>query len=316
MAICIGFCGLLQAQERVGKSPWGTEDEIGTLNMMTTASQLKALQSTTGTRVYDLSVEYFIGMPSFNFFGDPAYQFWLTHTPQGTVVDNPNGAGKAMNQKVSYTSDAFSMLTHAGTHIDALSHFGLNGEIYNGYKVNEQLGDKGWHKGGAEKIPPIISRAVLIDVAAFKGKSTLDPNYMITVDDLKGALSKQQVSIKKGDIVLIRTGQGAYFQNASQYLNQFPGLSLAAAKWLAEDQQIMLLGADNLGLEAFPSEEPGNWVPVHTYLLAQRGVSFIENLNLEELAADSVYEFAFIATPLKLKGASGAPLRPIAIPIR
>ena len=120
-----------QDEETVGASPWGKEDEIGTLNMMTEQSRASALASIGSGRAYDLSVEYFVGMPSFDALGDPGYQYWLTHTPDGTVVDNPNGMGTAMNQKVSYTGDAISMYTHMGTHIDALNHFGLNGKITN-----------------------------------------------------------------------------------------------------------------------------------------------------------------------------------------
>ena len=94
------------------------------------------------------------------------------------------------------------------------------------------------------------------------------------------------------------------------------GLSLEAAKWLAEDQRVMLLGADNLGLENFPSADAANFAPVHAYLLAQRGVSFMEALWLEDLAKDAVHEFLFIAAPLKMRGATGSPVRPLAIPIR
>lgn len=101
----------------------------------------------------------------------------------------------------------------------------------------------------------------------------------------------------------------------NQYLDNYPGISLDAVKWLVEDQEIMLLGADNLSFEAFPPEREDNWVPVHTYLLAEKGVMFIEQMNLEDLASDNIYEFAFIAASLKLRGASGSPMRPIAIPI-
>jgi kynurenine formamidase len=230
------------------------------------------------------------------------------------VVDNPNGQGEVMNKKVSYTSDAISMFTHTGTHIDALSHFGLNGKIYNGFSAEKYLGDKGWKKGGAEKIPPIIARGVLIDVAAYKGKTVLDKNYRITVEDLKGTLKAQGIKLTEGDVVLIRTGIAQYYQEGNKYLDQYAGISLAAVKWLVEDQKVMTLGADNLSLEMFPPEQEGNWVPVHTYLLAEKGVMFIEQLYLEELATDKVYEFAFIAASLKLRGASGAPIRPIALP--
>jgi kynurenine formamidase len=129
-------------------------------------------------------------------------------------------------------------------------------------------------------------------------------------------LQKQKLTLAEGDVVLIRTGQARHYHDASKYLHEYPGISLDAVKWLVEDQGVMLLGADNLSLEAFPPERSDNWVPVHTYLLAERGVMFMEQMFLEDLSRDRVYEFAFIAASLKLRGASGSPLRPIAIPVR
>lgn len=302
-------------QERVGTSPWGADDQIGALNLMTPESRHAILSRITSGQVYDLSVEYFVGMPSFHHLGDPGYQYWLTHTPRGTVVDNPNGLGHHMNSKVSYTGDAILMYTHMGTHIDALNHFGLDGKIWNGFTPEEHLGDKGWKKTGAETIPPIIARGVLVDVAAYKGVDSLTDNYRVHSEDLKGALSRQGIQLKKGDVVLIRTGQARHYQDAARYLHDYPGVSLEAVKWLVEEQGAMLLGADNLSLEAFPPERQDNWVPVHTYLLAERGVMFVEQMFLEDLSRDRVYEFAFIAASLKLRGASGSPMRPIAIPV-
>ena len=232
------------------------------------------------------------------------------------MVDNPNGLGDRMNRKVSYTGDAISMYTHMGTHIDALNHFGLDGAIWNGFEADRHLGDKGWRKTGAETIPPIIARGVLIDVAGFKGVDTLPPDTRVGSADLKGALERQNVTLRKGDVVLIRTGQARHYDDAKAYLHAYPGINLDAVKWLVEDQGAMLLGADNLSLEAFPPERDDNWVPVHTYLLAERGVMFIEQMMLEELARDRVYEFAFIAASLKLRGASGSPMRPIALPLK
>lgn len=304
-----------QKDERVGVSPWGPNDEIGTLNMMNNGSTLSILSQINSGKVYDLSVEYFVGMPSFDALGDPAYQYWLTHTPHGTVVDNPNNLGKEMNEKVSYTGDAISMYTHMGTHIDALNHFGLNGKIYNGFTPEEHLGDKGWKKTGAEKIPPIIARGILIDIPAYKNVKSLDANYRINSEDLKGALKMQNTRIQSGDVVLIRTGQAKHYEDSKEYLNNYPGINLDAVKWLVEDNEIMLLGADNLSFEAFPPEREDNWVPVHTYLLAEKGVMFIEQMFLEELSKENVFEFAFISASLKLRGASGSPMRPIAIPI-
>lgn len=306
---------IAQSKEEVGKSPWGPDDEIGTLNMMNESSQLSILSKISSGKAYDLSVEYFVGMPSFHSLGDPSYQYWLTHTPHGTVVDNPNNLGESMNKKVSYTGDAISMYTHMGTHIDALNHFGLNGKIWNGFTPEKYLGDKGWQKTGAETIPPIIARGVLIDIPAYKNATALEKNYRINSDDLKGALKKQNVSLKEGDVVVIRTGQAAYYENPDKYLDNYPGINLDAVKWLVEEKKIMLLGADNLSFEAFPPEREDNWVPVHTYLLAEKGVMFIEQMYLEELAKDKVYEFAFISASLKLRGASAAPMRPLAFPI-
>ncbi|GJM35846.1 MAG: polyketide cyclase [Saprospiraceae bacterium] len=313
MFLAAQLAAVAQQKENAGESPWGPEDEIGTLNMMTNATRFQVLSQIKSGKTYDLSVEYFVGMPSFHALGDPGYQYWLTHTPHGTIVDNPNGLGEEMNRKVSYTGDAISMYTHMGTHIDALNHFGLNGKIWNGFTPEEHLGDKGWKKTGAETIPPIIAKGVLIDIEASKGP--LPANYRITAHDLQEALKKQGVSLEKGDVVLIRTGQAQFYEDANHYLDNYPGISLDAVRWLVEDQNIMLLGADNLSFEAFPPERPDNWVPVHTYLLAEKGVMFIEQMFLEELSVDKIYEFAFIASSLKLRGASGSPIRPIAIPV-
>lgn len=194
-------------------------------------------------------------------------------------------------------------------------HFGLHGRIWNGFTANEHLGDKGWRKSGAETIPPIVARGVLIDLPRSKGVRALPPNYRVTRQDLVAALQLQAVSLEVGDVVLIRTGQMQHFADAAEFLHEYPGISLDAVKWLVEEQRAMLLGADNLSFEAFPPERTDNWVPVHTYLLAEKGVMFIENIVLDALATDRIYTFAFVAASLKLRGASGAPMRPVAFPI-
>jgi kynurenine formamidase len=304
------------AGDRVGASPWGPDDEIGALNRMDEASRAAVLARIAGGRVYDLSVEYFNGMPSWYRLGDPRFQLWLTHTPRGTAVDDPLGVGAGRNELVAYTGDAVSMYTHTGTHIDALNHFGLHGEIWNGFSADRHLGDRGWHKGGVEEMPPIVARGVLIDVAAAKGLDVLPPSYAIGRADLEAALRRQGVELRPGDVVLIRTGRMRLWPDNEAYMADPPGLGLEGARWLAEEQGAMVIGSDNLSLEHFPVETPDNWIPVHTYLLAQRGVPIVEVLQLEELSRDRVYEFAFIAAPLRWRGASAAPFRPIALPLR
>lgn len=300
----------------VGESPWGPDDQIGRLNLMTDASRAAVLSRVAGGRVYDLSVEYFIGMPSWQAAGDPHYRIWMTHTPHGTVIDDPLGLGDSMNEHVSYTGAAVSMYTHMGTHIDALSHFGLDGQIWNGFSAREHLGDRGWSVAGAEQLPPIVARGVLVDVAGARDAEMLPAGYRITRDDLVRALSRQSVTIERGDVALIRTGRMRLYEDAAAYMHDPPGLSMAGARYLVEERGAMVVGADNLSFEAFPSEVEGNYVPLHTYLLAQQGAPILELVDLEALARDRVYEFAFIAGSLKLRGADAAPLRPIALPLR
>lgn len=296
-----------ETEGRAGISPWGPADEIGTLNMMTADSRADILRRIAGGRVYDLAVDMFVGMPNCCAdFGDPNYHSWMTHSPARGDGDEP----------LSYSGDGVSMYTHTGTHIDALNHFGLHGEIWNKVRAEDALKTRGWTKSGIDKYPPIIARGVLIDVATSQGVKVLPPSYAVTVDDLKAALARQGTDLQPGDVVLIRTGQMTLWPDRQKFrLMDQSGLSLEAARWLVEERDAMLVGADNFGIEAFPSTDPDNFVPVHSYLLAERGVSMLELVWLEDLAADAVYEFLFIASPLKMRGATASPLRPIAIPV-
>ncbi|HYE48624.1 MAG TPA: cyclase family protein [Azospirillaceae bacterium] len=319
IGIALGFAtGAVGAESRTGaagQSPFGPADEIGMLNLMTDASRLAVLSRVSSGKVYDLSVEYRVGMASWTALGEPAYQIWNIHTPRGTVIDNPTGASREANELVTYSGEAISMYVHTGTHIDTLNHFGLRGRIWNGFQADEHLGDRGWLKSGAETVPPIIARGVLIDVAAAKGMAMLPPRYGISAADLEEALKRQGTTLRKGDVVMVRTGRMSVYQDNKAYLTDTPGLTRESAKYLA-DAGAIVVGADNISTDVSPSQEPDNWIPVHSYLLTERGVNTMQSVYLEELARDRVYEFAWIGAPLKLKGASGAPMRPIALPIR
>lgn len=316
------FSALLSAQcsaapqAEVGVSPWGPKDEIGRLNLITEQSRAAIMARVNASQAYDLAVDYYVGMPSWQAAGDPPYQMWMTHTPHGNVIADPMQVGEPMNRHVSYTGSAVSMYAHMGTHIDALNHFGLDGKIWNGFRADQHLGDRGWNVTGAEKLPPIVARGVLIDVAAAKGVDMLADNYRVTRADLQQALKAQQVSLEKGDVVLIRTGRMRDYEKAQAYMANPPGMSLDAAKFLVEEGGAMVVGADNLSFETFPSEVEGNYLPLHTYLLAMQGAPILELVNLEGLSRDRVYQFAFIGASLKFRGADAAPIRPIALPIR
>jgi len=296
------------AKNVAAKSPWGPADEIGTLNMMTDASRFDVLKQVAGGKVYDLGVDLFVGMPTCCApFGDPTFQIWMTHTP----------ARDTAKELLSYSGDGVSMYTHTGTHLDTLNHFGLHGKIWNQVSADDALGVRGWTKSGADKYPPIVARGVLIDVAKSKNVVHLPTSYPITVADLQDALKKQGTTLRPGDVVLTRTGLMNLWPDVTKYrLADQAGLSLEAAQWLVETQKAMLLGADNFGVESFPSKDPENFVPLHTYLQAERGVSLLEAVWLEDLSKDQVYEFLFIASPLKMRGATASPIRPIAISIQ
>ena len=282
---------------------------------MTPESQARLLGRIDGSRAYDLGGDYFIGMPSWQAAGDPHFRIWMTHTPHGTVIDDPLGVGQDMNEHVSYTGAAVSMYTHMGTHIDALPHFGLDGKIFNGFEAEEHLGDRGWDVASASTIPPIIARGVLIDVAAAKGVEMLPPGYRIGREDLVATLERQGIELRQGDVVLVRTGRMAVFEDSEAFMANPPGIGLEAARYLVEEKGAMIVGADNLSLEAFPSELEDDYVPVHTYLLGQQGAPILELVYLEELSRDRVWEMAFIGGSLKLRGADAAPIRPIAFPL-
>lgn len=277
-------------------SPWGPDDEIGRLNWMTPESQAAALAAADWSSPFDLAVEYFPGMPSWTVLGDPKYDIWLTHTPQ--------------DEGHAYAGTAISMYTHVGTHICSLNHLGRGGRFWNRWTAATHLGSRAWRVGGS--YPLIIARGVLLDVAGSKGVDCLSDSYAITPEDLDAAGA---AALRRGDVALIRTGRMSRWPDHEGFMEDPPGLGMQAARRLCEKAEAMCVGVD-AGGEVLPPEEPGTFLPVHSYLLADAGAPVLENLWLEDLAAAGVRELAFLAFPLKLAGSTGAPVRPVALPLR
>lgn len=297
----------------VSTSPFGPNDEIGMLNLIDPQKSKDMLRLADASRAFDLSVDLFIGMPSWVKAGDQPFQHWMTHTPNGTIHDDFPGVGEEQNKLVAYSGDAISMYTHTGTHIDTLNHFGYRGRIWNGFNEVEHLSSRHWVKCGADKLPPIISRAVLFDVAGLHGVDILPDNYGIGAKDLSAALRRQNTEFHPGDIAIIRTGRMQNWPDANAYIDNSPGLNLEGATYLAR-LGASLIGADNSALEQMPANDPENWQVVHTYLLAEAGIPIMELVDTEAIAAEELYEFAFIGASLKIRGATGAPIRPLALP--
>jgi kynurenine formamidase len=243
-------------------------------------------------KVYDLGQPYFVGMPHFP--THPPFLFSLTKK-HGEFV-NPGGGSSA--------ADCMTLGGHTGTHIDALNHFSCNGHFHGGVPVDGLQEYTGISHAGADTIAPIFRRGVLLDIAP---GGVLDADREITAADLETA---QRADIRPGDVVLIRTGWARYFEDAARFINSVktPGPGIEGARWLSA-RGVFAAGSDTVAFEKVPSAE----MPVHVHLLVDSGIHIIEVLNLEELARDQVPEFEFVAAPLKIRGGTGAPVRPVAL---
>ena len=251
------------------------------------------LEAIGGARVYDLAQPYFTGMPHYP--THPPFLFGLTKL-HGDAI------GPAAN---SSAADAIALGSHVGTHIDALSHFSCGGKLHGGVDVAAMQSYGGGLKAhSVDTIAPILRRGVLLDLAA---DGPLAPDREVTPEMLEQA---RKCEIRAGDVVLLRTGWGQFFEDARKFVNDArgPGPGLAAARWLSS-HRVFAAGADTVAFEKVPDRN----MPVHVHLLVESGIHIIECLNLEQLAAEQVHEFVFIAAPLKIRGATGAPIRPLAL---
>jgi kynurenine formamidase len=203
---------------------------------------------------------------------------------------------------------------HVGTHIDALGHFTIGDHMYGNNSADELVGDYGLHQLGVEHIPPIITRGVCIDVSGLDGGDHLTAGRVVSSEDLRNWCERSGVGIETGDAVFINTGWGRFFMaDNAKYVAGEPGLDVDAAKWLTA-QNVVIVGADNMAVEVLPSpDHPKSIMPVHQHCLVEAGVNLIENIVLDELVAEGITEFCFVVLPVKFKGATGSPVRPVAI---
>ena len=290
---------------------WGPTDQIGAGNLLTPERRLAALGSVQQGRVYDLSHEIAMGAPNMAPNQTPflmsIWASWKDSIKRRRGMGARNDAGTNLER--------IEMTTHVGTHIDALNHFGFNGRIWNNFEVTKHLGSRTWDVCGAEKHPPIIARGIMLDLAALHRIDVLPPSHGVGAKELDDCLRKQGTELRPGDVVLLRTGQMKYWLDTPRFCANSPGLNREGAEYLCKGGAIMI-GSDTLTLEQVPSTEPGNYLPVHCYMFAEAGVPIMEMAQLDELAADKIYEFAFIGACIKLRGATGSPMRPVAMPLR
>lgn len=202
---------------------------------------------------------------------------------------------------------------HTGTHIDALCHQAGDLKLYGNVAVSEVQTSRGFTKLAVEEIPPIMAPAVLLDVAAKEGVESLEFGHVVTAGDLEECCERQDVSVEAGSVLLVRLGNARYWDDEERYLAG-PGMDASASYWAAE-KDVLAVGADNMAWDAPGLKDPelGCLLPGHLILLAKHGIYIIENLMLEELAAAGHHRFEFVCAPLKLVGATGSPVRPLAV---
>ena len=292
---------------RWGCACWGKEDQLGAGNLLTQEKRLAALRSIASGKVYDLSHVFGADAPYLQPNQPPfllmMWATWRDSIRRRRRLGMANDAGSNVER--------VEMTTHVGTHIDALGHVSKGGLLYNGVSADEAVGEWGLTRLGIEQTPPMITRGLLLDVAGLDGGEHLGPGRVVTPEEL--ARAAEGLTIEPGDMVLIRTGWGRYFgTDNTRYLAGSPGIDVPAARWLTE-QGVAAIGADNMALEVLPNPDHSQALPVHQHCLAEAGVHIIENLMLDELARDGVRQFCLVILPPKMRGATGAPVRPVAL---
>ncbi|HZJ31841.1 MAG TPA: cyclase family protein [Vicinamibacterales bacterium] len=288
------------AQDKWYPSKWGADDQRGAANRITPAKVLEARNLIMRGQTYQLGHVYESAMP---LFGTRHYSLRIPK------VFGPNGA----NQMYYHDEIISGELGQIGTQFDGLGHAGIGDLFYNGNKGSEFAKAEGLTKLGIENVGAIVTRGVLIDVAAYKGQPMLAGGYEITRADVEGALKRQNVVIRSGDVVIFHTGWGSlWIKDNAKFNANAPGIGLEAAQYLV-DREIVMAGADTWSVEVVPNPDASLAFPLHQLFIAKNGIYIFENLLTEDLARDNVYEFAFIFAPLRLKGATGSPGNPLAI---
>ena len=281
-------------------SKWGAADERGAGNHMTPATVLRAARLIKTGEAIELAHPLAQGMP-------------ISGTRQFNVHVKRTFMNPQSNRRGSNEELLTSEVGQVGTQFDGFAHQSIGNSHYNCFKTEDIATRTGFTKLGIEKVGTLMTRGVLIDVAALKGVDTLGDSYEITVADLQQALQRQNVSLMPGDAVVINTGWGRLWgKDNARYMKGNPGIGVAAAEWLAT-QDPMLVGADSPPVEVNPNPDPQISLPVHQIMLVINGIHLLENLKLDELAAKKAYEFAFFMTVLKIRGATGSTVSPVAV---
>jgi kynurenine formamidase len=281
-------------------SKWGATDERGSANHMRPETVVRASRLIRTGQVFELAR---VLSPSMPFFGTRRLGIETKRT-----LMNPQSNRRGSNEEL-----VIGEIGQIGTQFDAFSHQTIGEGLYNCLRMTDVATRNGFTKLGVEQVGGLMTRGVLIDVAALKGVDMLPDTYEITDRDLEQALERQGLKLQPGDAVLIHTGWGRLWgTDNARYVKSDPGIGIAAAQWLVR-QDPMLVGSDNWSVEVSPNPDSQLSLPVHQIMLVVNGIHLLENLRLDELAAARAHEFALVVQPLKLQGGTGSTVAPMAI---
>jgi kynurenine formamidase len=290
--------------------------EVGPVRDIAPDTIVEAARLVKTGKWYSLAVARFPGMPLFP--GHPPFQVLNYRTPPGIRAEGAQPWGPPNEVGLGYMAEYVMATSHSGTHVDALGHMtvGEDNHWFGGGNTSDYLTDHGPRLGDAEKLPPFFTRGVLLDPPTYRGVDALATGEAVGAEELEAIAEAQGVEVRPWDVVLIRTGYLKYWPHADAMAeHKTAGPDLSSAEWLLE-KGVVATGTDTETYEVQPAPdrgEPANPQPVHTKLLIENGIYLLESVYLEELAADRVYEFLFVALPVKIRGATGSMVDPLAV---
>jgi kynurenine formamidase len=293
-----------------------TPGDIGPIGRMPAGQVVRAAGLVRTGRTISLAATRYPGMPLFP--GHPPFQVLNYRTPRGIRVTGAQPWGPVNDVFLGYMAEYVMATSHSGAHMDALAHMTIGDDMhwFGGGKADEHLSDFGPLHLDASAMPPFFTRGVLIDAAGFRGVDCLPKGSPIDVAEMDAICAAQGVTVEPWDVVVIRTGYAGLYPDVERMAaHKTPGPDVSAARWLLE-RGVVATGTDTETYEVQPAPDPGpegNPQPVHTALLIENGVYIMESLDLEELARERAYEFLFVALPVKIRGATGSMVDPVAV---
>ncbi|MFF0223303.1 cyclase family protein [Streptomyces sp. NPDC004629] len=280
---------------------WGPDDEIGAANEIGSQATRRGLDAATSGTVIPLATPIRNGR-GFGLVGRTPPAHFMLRSGSDYAAGLPERGG------FGFADDVVTMPTHGSTHVDALSHVWCEGRMYNGYTA-DSVTSRGARHLGIDKMPPIVTRGVVVDTAPGGVRSVDDP---VGPEELADLLARADVELAPGDALLVRTGWLSAALRGEADGTSWPGLDRTCGSWLAE-RRIALVGADNPGVEVFPSTDPGCQVPLHLALIRGCGVYFAELMALDPLCKAGQACFLFVLSPLPIVGGVGSPVSPVAV---